>query len=130
MSHIATTTSRGNRSECLYSGRAFSIARFYKIGMVLRIKDLRKEKGWTQSDLADRASISRSQLAMIESETRPANTLRLNAIAAALGVQTEDLFGPGSEGRQLLDKLSALSPEDRATVVRLVEALARSSSKD
>ena len=130
MSHIETTSSIGIGAECFYSERAFAMARFYKSPMVLRIKELRKEKGWTQSALADRAAISRSQLAMIESEARPANTLRLNAIATALGVATEDLFGPGSEDRQLLDKLSALTPEDRATVVRLVEALAASASKD
>lgn len=125
MSHIETTASTHNHAGCLYSERALAVARFYKVPMVLRIKSLRQKKGWTQADLAERASISRSQLAMIESEARPANTLRLNSIAAALGVQTEELFGPGSEDRQLLDKLSALSPEDRETVVRLVEALSR-----
>lgn len=130
MSHIETTSSIGIRPECFYSERAFAMARFYKAPMVLRIKELRKKKGWTQSELADRAAVSRSQLAMIESEARPANTLRLNAIAAALGVPTEDLFGSGSEDRQLLDKLSALRPEDRETVVRLVEALAASALRD
>jgi hypothetical protein len=61
---------------------------------------------------------------MIESETRPANTLRLNAIAAALGVKLETLFSPQNENQLLLDLLARISPEDRAALVRMAEALA------
>lgn len=78
----------------------------------------------TQQDLADRARVSRSQLAMIESETRPANTLRLNAIAAALGVKTEDLFDSGDESNRLIQIVRDLAPEDRAALVRIAEAMA------
>lgn len=92
--------------------------------MSLRIKELRIERGWTQADLASRAGLSRSQLAMIESETRPANTLRLNAIAAALGVKLESLFSSQNENQTLLDLLARISPEDRAALVRMAEALA------
>ena len=69
--------------------------------------------------------MSRSQLAMIENETRPANTLRLNAIATALGVEPQDLF----EGRdsQIINMIRALSPRDREAVVMMVEALAQRS---
>ena len=92
--------------------------------MALRIKELRLAKGMTQADLAGRAGLSRSQLAMIESETRPANTLRLNAIAAALGVKLETLFSAQDENQMLLDLLERISPEDRAALVRMAEALA------
>jgi predicted kinase len=61
---------------------------------------------------------------MIESETRPANTLRLNAIAAALGVKLESLFSSQNENQTLLDLLARISPEDRAALVRMAEALA------
>lgn len=92
--------------------------------MALRIKQLREAKGWTQGDLAERAKMSRSHVAMIEAETRPANTLRLNAIAAALGVHPEDLFAVADEeDRQIMDVLKKLSPEDRAALVRMAEAL-------
>ncbi len=61
---------------------------------------------------------------MIEAETRPANTLRLSSIAAALGVSTEDLFANGGERAELYALIDALDPEDRAMVVHLAESLA------
>jgi transcriptional regulator with XRE-family HTH domain len=110
--------------ECHYSGQAFSFAKFYTRPMGLRIKELRDGLGMTQEELASKAKMSRSQLAMIERETRPANTLRLNAIAAALGVPPEDLFESDGADRELARIVKRLSDEDRATLVRLAEALA------
>lgn len=92
--------------------------------MALRIKQLRIAMGWSQADLAERARMSRSQLAMIEAETRPANTLRLNAIAEALGVVPEALFESGELDATILDKMRLLSPEDREMIARMVTALA------
>lgn len=92
--------------------------------MALRIKELREKHGWTQDVLASRAAMSRSQLAMIEKGTRPANTLRLGAIAAALGVPVEELFLATDENAALLRVLKRLGAEDRAALVRMAEALA------
>ena len=97
--------------------------------MALRIKQLREQHGFTQAELAQRARMSRSQLAMIEAETRPANTLRLNAIAAALGVSTEDLFVSPDGQAEFFDLVRKLSPEDRAMLVRMAEALAEKAGK-
>ncbi|AZV00252.1 transcriptional regulator [Paracoccus kondratievae] len=92
--------------------------------MALRIKKLRKDKGWTQDVLAAKAGLSRSQLAMIEAETRPANTVRLNAIAAALGVPPEDLFESDPRERQIVGILRRLPGEDADALLRIAEALA------
>ncbi|MGR1583371.1 helix-turn-helix domain-containing protein [Thalassobius sp. S69A] len=92
--------------------------------MGLRIRKLREQRGWTQAELADKSGMSRSQLAMIEAETRPANTLRLNSIAAALGVTTDALFDGPMVDTSLVDLIRRLSPEDRAVLVRMAEALA------
>lgn len=56
------------------------------------IRQLRTSAGLTQQQLAEMAGISRSQLAEIEGGAKPANTLRLAAIAEALGVTVGDLF--------------------------------------
>ena len=111
-----------------YLGRAFSLSRFYTRPMGLRIRQLREERGWTQEHLAGLARMSRSQLAMIERETRPANTLRLNAIAAALGVPPEQLFESDSPDARLLTLLRKLPASDRDTLVRLAESLAAKAS--
>lgn len=114
---------------CRHSGQAFGAAAFYTVPMALRIKALREERGWTQEVLAERSHMSRSQLAMIEKETRPANTLRLNAIAAALGVDPAALFDSGAESWRLAQIIEDLGPEDRAALVRMAEALAAKSLK-
>lgn len=92
--------------------------------MALRIKELREMKGWTQDDLAERANVSRSQLAQIESEARPANTLRLNAIASALGVSPGRLFSTSKLDDKLLDLSHQLNEVDLASLLRMAEALA------
>jgi transcriptional regulator with XRE-family HTH domain len=92
--------------------------------MALRIKELRAQRGWTQETLAAKARISRSQLAMIEKGTRPANTLRLEALADALGVSIEALFDTDHLDREFLETIRRLKPEDRAALVRMAEALA------
>lgn len=124
LSHIATIQSRDSSEKRHHSGHVISMATFYAAPMSLRIRQIRESKGWTQEHLASLAGLSRSQLAMIERETRPANTLRLNAIAAALGVRTEDLFDSGDDVARISQIIRDLDPDDRAALVRMAEALA------
>lgn len=114
--------------NCRYNRHAGLISAFYKCDMALRIRQLREQKGWTQEHLAAIANISRSQLAQIESEKRPVNTLRLSAIAAALGVDVAQLFMQSEQDQKILDAARRLSEEDRATVLRMAEALAGQNS--
>ncbi len=109
---------------CHYSGQAFYIGQFYTRPMALRIKQLRDEKGWAQEVLAAKSGMSRSQLAMIEKETRPANTLRLNSIAKALDVPPEALFDSGDDDWMLIQIVKKLGAGDRAALVRIAEAMA------
>jgi transcriptional regulator with XRE-family HTH domain len=102
--------------------------KIYKQPMSLRIKTLRIEAGLSQQLLADKAGMSRSQLSEIETEVKPANTIRLNAIAKALGVQVEDLFESGAKASYISELegiLSNVSDEDRDTIIRLAKSLAR-----
>ena len=109
---------------CRHYGHAKTIRAFYTAPMTLRIRELRLKAGLTQDELAGRAGMSRSQLAMIEAETRPANTLRLNSIAAALGVQPPELYERTDGQERLLSLMQSLTPADRDIVVRMAEALA------
>lgn len=96
----------------------------YTCAMGLRIRELRDAKGWTQQHLASLAGISRSQLAMIETGTRPANTLRLRAIAKALGVSEPDLFPRNSPEATIFACMPDLSDQDQAILANMAEALA------
>lgn len=96
--------------------------------MALRIKELRKAAGWSQDVLAAKAGLSRSQLSEIESETKPANTRRLKAIAEALSVDVTELFEPGARDALMAEVqalLDGMSEEDRDAVLRHARALAR-----
>ncbi len=116
--------------QCHHYGRAQGLARFYAYPMSLRIKELRELKGWTQEELASRARMSRSHVAMIEKESRPANTLKLNAIATALGVRTEELFEIDDDAKRLIELLRQLGPSDRAVVEGMIQALASKQPQD
>jgi transcriptional regulator with XRE-family HTH domain len=97
--------------------------------MTLRIKELRSAAGWTQEELAARANISRSQLAMIEKGSRPANTIRLTNIAKALGVTVEQLFPPAAGQADLMTVFRRLSAADQQIVLSLAESLAAKAAK-
>lgn len=101
--------------------------RFYTRCMGLRIKELREARGLSQAELGDMARISRSQLSEIENEKKPANTLRLAAIARALGVAVEDLFTETTAETyrtMILDLMREMTAEDRNAVLRVAQALA------
>ena len=60
---------------------------------MMNLKDLRKEKGWTQDKLAKKMSVSRSTIAMWESgKSNPDNTDIVN-LAKLLGVSVDILLG-------------------------------------
>ncbi len=62
-----------------------------RLGRVLRT--LREEKGWTQNELAEKASIERSYLAQLETGTRVNPTIAvLKRLAKALRVPVTELL--------------------------------------
>ncbi|WP_107497088.1 helix-turn-helix transcriptional regulator [Thalassobius sp. I31.1] len=56
------------------------------------IAQLRKERGWTQDDLAARLRISITQLSRLERGASSLTQSRMRAIADVFGVRPEDLF--------------------------------------
>jgi transcriptional regulator with XRE-family HTH domain len=57
-----------------------------------RIRELRRERGWTQERLAEEANMARSYLAELETARRAATIDTMHRLAVALGVQLRDLF--------------------------------------
>jgi len=56
------------------------------------VRTLRKEKGWTQEELAHRADIHRTYIGSIERHERNVSLISLERIAKALGVKAKDLI--------------------------------------
>ena len=57
-----------------------------------RIRKLRKKRGWTQVEMAERVGIDRSFLADIERGKRNVSILNLSHISKGLGVTLSQLF--------------------------------------
>ncbi|WP_330232008.1 helix-turn-helix domain-containing protein [Nocardia sp. NBC_00508] len=72
-----------------------------------RIAKIRKLRGLTQFQLAQRANVSRSMLAQVERGHSSASTVWIGSIATALQVDASRLYG-GDEPEQLLDILPVL----------------------
>lgn len=62
--------------------------------MANNIKELRNQKGWTQKELAEKASLSYWWVCHVENETKEVGMTALKKIAKALGVPVFQLFTP------------------------------------
>ncbi|MFB5190795.1 helix-turn-helix domain-containing protein [Alicyclobacillus fastidiosus] len=69
-----------------------------------RLKALRKEKGLSLSELADRAGVAKSYLSAIERELQSNPSIQvLDKIAAVLGVSVQALIQPDGDTESQLD---------------------------
>jgi len=82
--------------------------------MRLRIKELRKERGMRQEDLAHEAGISRSYLSELETGAKIANMRRVSQIATALECSVSDLMPEDAREQRIYRIIIALDglPED------------------
>jgi XRE family transcriptional regulator, regulator of sulfur utilization len=58
----------------------------------MTLKRLRKKKGWTQGELAEKAGLHRVYIAQIEGQTKVPSLPALEKIAKALGVSLAKLL--------------------------------------
>lgn len=94
-----------------------------------RVRSLRKARGFTQAELADKAGISRAHMNRIEvgnrTEIPPATVSR---IAAALGVSLGDLYEGGTERlvpkAELLDVVLRANQQPAGVRAQLARSLA------
>ena len=100
-----------------------------------RIRDFRRERGWTQDDLAQATGVSRSAVAQWETDRAGQIRGNITRIADALGISVEVLLhGAASrdssqamDGTEwaLLRLYRECLPEDRDEVLRMARSLAR-----
>lgn len=108
-----------------------------------RLKRFRTAKGWTQTDLGEHVGISQRVVAYYETEGgTPAPDLLIK-LADALNVSTDVLLGrkndpkrssegPRPKNLRLLrqfEQLEQLPPEDRKTVMKMIDTLAERTGK-
>lgn len=100
-----------------------------------RIRDYRRQQGWTQDQLALATGVSRSAVAQWETDRAGQLRDNISRIAAALGITVEVLLhGPATQGAARADSGDELAllrlyrecdPEDRAFLLRTARKLAR-----
>ena len=96
-----------------------------------RLAGMRKRMGMTQSDVAEAAELSDRAYADIERGTVNMRTETLLRICRALHITPDELLtenadSPSVRQQELFDRLSACSPKDRETALRLLEVYLKS----
>lgn len=91
-----------------------------------RLQDLRKKKGLTQDELAEKLHTSRSRVSMYEQGKRQPDFEMQEAIADFFNVNIDYLFGR-SDGKMdvLIETASKLSEEDFAMLLAYAQRLNR-----
>ena len=110
------------------------------MNLAIKLRELRKEKGFTQSELAKTTGLATSCISMIEIGQREANAHTIFALAKALNVTSDYLLGleddfgnvqrsstPGltADEQQLLKNFALLGPFERETILIQINALAK-----
>lgn len=93
------------------------------------IKQWRKKKGWSQGTLADAIGVSTATISQIENAKTPYNQGQLEGIAYVLGCEPADLLMRNPTDPSAIWSLwDQAKPAERQQIVRLFEALLRSSA--
>lgn len=114
-------------------------------GLGERIKNLRKERGWTQTDLAQRVGCSRRAIVYYERDGKYPPAPIVAAMAGAFGLDTDALMAPEEPKRRAKDDdpdllnnpddrrlwrrfrvLRALPERDQQALFRLLDTMAKS----
>ena len=93
-----------------------------------RIRNLRKERGWSQEELGEKADLHHTYVGAVERGEKNASIDTLDKIADALGIEMVDLFTL-TKGKMNVDKLRAYiieevkesSPEMLKLIAALIE---------
>lgn len=84
------------------------------------MRDLRNQKGLSQSQLAKQVGVTASTIALYETGDRLPSLQRLIDLSRALGVTTDFLLGLSRQKDYFLD-VSGLSPSQVASLEQIIE---------
>lgn len=97
-----------------------------------RIRELRRERKWTQAELGERAGINFSNLNRYEQDKLKPGPTILSRLSKAFGVPAEELTGSPTDPSAVLQdeellacfqQVQVLGEEDRAAIKRLIQAM-------
>lgn len=92
-----------------------------------RIKEVRKQKGMSQDELAERADLSSQYISQIETGRKKGSLPTYNKLAKALGVSIDELTGSISESSRVLSDVDLIlqdcSKEERELLVEVLRVV-------
>lgn len=95
-----------------------------------RVNELRRARGMTQQQLADKVGCSKMQVSGIERGKREFSLSMMQRFAAALGVTAGELLHPddnafllAEEERLMIERMRAATPEQREQLQRVSEVV-------
>ena len=120
------------KPENRYKPFTLQSPRRYKRGMKLRLKELRKQRDWTQRVVADLAGMSLSYYTEIELGRKQINARRMEALAQVFGVEPHELIV--SEGNQeftdLVDLASRMTESQRKLLLGVARSFLKSDEQE
>lgn len=95
-----------------------------------RIVEIRKQRGWSQYRLYNKANIGQATLSQIESGLKSPNVVTLQKICDALSITLSDFFTEkepelNPELRLLLETAKKLSPKQTEQLQKLLETMSK-----
>ena len=95
-----------------------------------RVRDLRKQAGLTQAQLADRVDVSHEFMSRLERGQKTPSLDTTDRIARSLGLSIRDLFDfetapPEGEREAILEGMRTLLATEEMAKLRLVEAVTK-----
>jgi transcriptional regulator with XRE-family HTH domain len=72
--------------------------------LAANVRRLRKERGWTQDDLAAATKVEQAAISLIENNRANPTILMIENIARGLGVHFIELFSPPAKQRRVKEK--------------------------
>jgi transcriptional regulator with XRE-family HTH domain len=98
-----------------------------------RIRNLRKERGWSQEELGEKADLHHTYVGAVERGEKNASIDTLDKIADALGIEMVDLFTL-AKGKINVDKLRAYIIEEvkesSPAMLKLIAALIQTARSE
>ena len=96
-----------------------------------RIRDLRKEKGYSQQQMARKLHITQGAISQWENGTTTPAADQLSALADVFEITVDELLGREEKkpaiadgpGRGIVQKYKQLTPENQARISDLIEVL-------
>lgn len=99
---------------------------WHTANMRLKIKELRKARGWTVDVVASRSGLSRGYISQLQNEKRQPSADTLTALAFAFEVELPELIDSGELSDDLsamYEIMKAIPAEDRRALLRAAAGL-------